>query len=63
MDEKHFFIHITWEVKSSVIVDANSLDEAIKVLEDNFGSYLPDDYEYDFGSVEIEPKNCYEYKD
>lgn len=39
------------------------MDEAIKMLEDDFGSYLPDDYEHDFGSVEIEPKNCYEYKD
>jgi len=60
--EKQFFIPIEWVVRSSVLVEASSLDEAIQLLKENFEFYIPDIYEHDFDSVQVDESGCYEYK-
>ncbi len=61
--EKKFYIPVRWAVESTIIVEASSLEEAIEEVKNNFSSYIPDIYEHDFDSVQVDESGCYEYKD
>lgn len=61
--DKKFCIPVKWQVESTVLVEASSLDEAIQLLKENFEFYIPDIYEHDFDSVQVDESGCYEYKD
>ena len=62
-EEKKFYIPVRWAVESTIIVEAFSLEEAIEEVKNNFSSYIPDNYEHDFDSVEINENSCQELLD
>ena len=56
----NYYFPVKWEISSSVMVKAETKEEAIKRIKDDFGSMLPDDYIHDIGSVVIEEELGYE---
>lgn len=62
--DKRFCIPVKWQVESTVLVEASSLEEAINKVKNNFDFYVPDNYKHDFESVRVTNIDyCYEYVD